>query len=240
VTGTLALALAIALFSAIAQALASWFGRLARSRRAQVRAARAGAGEREAAGLLEQAGFAVVAAQVSASYDVEVDGARVAVPLRVDYLVRRKGRRYIAEVKTGDVAPRIGTAATRRQLLEYLVAFDVDGVLLVDGERGTVHDVRFGLESFRSPRAGAAGEAPRSVGKLRAAAKVGFGVAAGVLAGALGSEALRDDGNDGAGERAQAAARAASSAGAAFGPMPASTQRRATSNATGLTRATRP
>jgi hypothetical protein len=209
-----------------------------------VRAARAGAGEREAAGLLAQAGFAVLAAQVSASYDVEVDGARVEVPLRVDYLVRRDGRRYIAEVKTGDVAPRIGTAATRRQLLEYLVAFDVDGVLLVDAERGTVHDVRFGLESFRGPHEGGAGrtgDGPRSVGTLRGAAKVGFGVAAGVLVGALGAEALRDDGDAGAEERAQAAARAASSAGAAaFGPMPASTQRRATSNATGLTRATRP
>ena len=33
----------------------------------------------------------------------------------------------VAEVKTGRLAPRIDTPATRRQLLEYRLAFDVDG-----------------------------------------------------------------------------------------------------------------
>ena len=44
----------------------------------------------------------------------------------------------MAEVKTGTYAPRLETAATRRQLLEYGVAFDVDGVLLVDADVGEI------------------------------------------------------------------------------------------------------
>jgi hypothetical protein len=52
------------------------------------------------------------------------------------------------------VAPKIETAATRRQLLEYRVAFDVDGALLVDADRGRVSTVTFPrLEERVSPGA---------------------------------------------------------------------------------------
>jgi hypothetical protein len=57
----------------------------------------------------------------------------------------------VAEVKTGEVAPRLSTAATRRQLLEYRVAFDVDGVLLVCPERGTIQRVDFLLPTKNLP-----------------------------------------------------------------------------------------
>jgi hypothetical protein len=50
----------------------------------------------------------------------------------------------VAEVKTGRWAPRLETAATRRQLLEYRFAFDVDGVLLVDADADRVSSIEFG------------------------------------------------------------------------------------------------
>ena len=64
--------------------------------------------------------------------------------LRADLLVTRNGRRYVAEVKTGRTAPRLDCAATRRQLLEYRIAFGVDGVLLVDAESDCVIVVELG------------------------------------------------------------------------------------------------
>jgi len=55
-------------------------------------------------------------------------------------------------VKTGAHAPRIETSATRRQILEYRVAFDVDGVVLVDAEAGSVHEITFpALDRFAVP-----------------------------------------------------------------------------------------
>jgi hypothetical protein len=63
--------------------------------------------------------------------------------------VRSRVGRYIAEVKTGRAAVRLDTAATRRQLLEYRVAFDVDGVLLVDAEAGEIRLVEFPLSRGR-------------------------------------------------------------------------------------------
>jgi hypothetical protein len=51
----------------------------------------------------------------------------------------------VAEVKTGTQAPRFEHADTRRQLLEYQLAFEVDSVLLVDVEAGEVREVSFPL-----------------------------------------------------------------------------------------------
>lgn len=123
----------------LARAWRAWRG----SRIARARAARAGAGEDLAADMLERAGFRVVARQVRTAYAPLVDGEPQRTELRADYIVTRDGEQLIAEVKTGAAAPSLATAATRRQLLEYHVAFAVDGILLVCPERGAIHRVEF-------------------------------------------------------------------------------------------------
>jgi hypothetical protein len=133
-------ALAGALFALwLARALRRWRG----SRRAKIRAHRAGAGEDHAAVLLVRAGFTIVARQAVTSWAPLVDGEPHETELRADYLVVRSDELLVAEVKTGDEAPRLSTAATRRQLLEYSIAFAADGVLLVCPESGTIHRVEF-------------------------------------------------------------------------------------------------
>lgn len=109
-------------------------------------------GELRAESLLRRSGFTILGRQVVARYGLGVDGEEVPVDLRADYLVAASGRRFVAEVKTGTFAPRIETATTRRQLLEYRVAFAVDGVLLVDADAGTVRRVEFPLPSAPRPR----------------------------------------------------------------------------------------
>jgi hypothetical protein len=140
----LALIAAIALAIALIQALTSAARRWARRRRMSLRMERAADGERRAAGMLEDQGFTLLGAQVEVEHAVQVDGKSVSIALRADYLVEsREGARYVVEVKTGAAAPHIETSATRRQILEYRVAFDVDGVLLVDAETGRIHEVTF-------------------------------------------------------------------------------------------------
>ena len=133
--------------------VALWLARLLRrwrgSLRAKRRAARAGAGEDAAALLLADAGFTIVERQARVVWAPLVDGEPIAMELRVDYLVERAGELLVAEVKTGDEAPSVETAATRRQLLEYHVAFAVDGVLLVSPERGTIQRVVFPWDGDR-------------------------------------------------------------------------------------------
>lgn len=134
------IAVLIAVLLLVAAALLHrWYGRW----RLRRRWSHARSVERQGARLLEDLGYAVLGRQVETSYTVLLDGEPAQIPVRADYLVSRGGRRFVAEVKSGAVAPRLDTAATRRQLLEYLVAFQVDGVLLVDGERRQVHEVTF-------------------------------------------------------------------------------------------------
>lgn len=129
-------------------------------------------GEVRAEALLRRMGFRIVGRQVAVTYGLGVDGERIPVDLRADYVVAGRGRRYVAEVKTGVFAPRLETAATRRQLLEYRIAFDVDGVLLVDAEAERVRLVEFPLPA-----------APRhDGGRLSWIAGLVTGIAAGALA----------------------------------------------------------
>ena len=155
-----------------------WRERRAHTRR-RVVAERA---EKEAWALLEAQGYRVLAEQLEGGWTLEVDGEPLEVDLRADYLVvDGRGRRFVAEVKSGRRAPRPEHGATRRQLLEYRVAFapDIAGVLLVDmarppdpadplwlaggGPRGTIPRSGLGLGSGRGRGGLAAG---RGVGTI--------------------------------------------------------------------------
>ena len=119
---------------------------------AHARALRAIDGEERAGALLERAGYAVLERQVPGSWTVRADGEPVTFGLRADYLVTREGRRYIAEVKTGRLAPRLSHGPTRRQLLEYRAAFDVQGVILVDADVETITHVELDVFGDRASR----------------------------------------------------------------------------------------
>lgn len=135
----------------VAAALLSWtllqpaargFGR---RRRARSRMRRAHQGEKNAETLLRRLGYRLVARQARRQWTVEIDGRRVPVELRADFLVAHGTRRLVAEVKTGDHAPNPAQTATRRQLLEYRFAFDADGILLVDPEAGRIREIGFSV-----------------------------------------------------------------------------------------------
>jgi hypothetical protein len=142
----LALAMAVGgavLLALVLFALAGRWRRWRGSAVARRRIERALRGESDAERLLERLGFAVLARQVGLEWAIACDGEDHVVELRADLVVERDGQRYVAEVKTGGSAPLLTNAATRRQLLEYCVAYDVDSVLLVDVEAGRVFEVSF-------------------------------------------------------------------------------------------------
>jgi hypothetical protein len=120
-----------------------WWDRGGASRASRTRNAVAQAGEADAIELLDELGFEVLDRQATSEWSVWIDGEEVELRSRADLLVGRRGLRYVAEVKTGAVAPDPAHPATRRQLLEYWLAFPVDGVLLVDMADRRVREVRF-------------------------------------------------------------------------------------------------
>jgi hypothetical protein len=173
VTITLAAALAV-VFGWIAAALrrrrASWLAR--------TRARRALAGESAAEGLLEDAGFTIVDRQVRTTWRFYCDDDAVETELRCDLLVEHDGRLLVAEVKTGQAAPRLDTAATRRQLLEYQVAYGASGVVLVDAEVGELRVVDFPLPAPDDDEAVVDDDARRAGSAVLAPLLVGIGVGA--------------------------------------------------------------
>ncbi len=139
----IALALALGLLALL---FLRWLWRRAAARfTAWNRMRRSLRGERKAEKLLKRHGFSILDRQVPCTYAVLVDDEPVNIELRADLLVQNDEGIFVAEVKTGRSAPRIRNAATRRQLLEYAVAYDAIGVLLVDMEIGEFSVVRFPL-----------------------------------------------------------------------------------------------
>lgn len=127
-----------------------WAGRGWRrwiERRRAARARRLGRrGERKGLRLLERAGYHIDESQVSAHVGLLVDGERRRYPVRADALVRRDGLRFVAEIKAGPANATLSHRGTRRQILEYIHAFDADGVLLVDVPGRRVQRVELDLE----------------------------------------------------------------------------------------------
>lgn len=123
-----------------------WLGiqwvRWKKRRRGRHFALRGAQGEDAGVRLLEDAGYQVLDTQVRAAATVAVDGDPKVYDLWIDAIAVRQGRRYVAEFKTGNVAC-IGHASTRRQLLEYALAFPDHDLLLVNATEGTLHEVAF-------------------------------------------------------------------------------------------------
>jgi hypothetical protein len=138
-------ALIVVLALACAALFVAWWRadhRVGRENRRRAEVARRG--EEGAETLLAGRGYRVVGRQETRRFAVLVDGEEVEASCRADLLVERvdDGTEWVAEVKTGD-ATRATRPATRRQLLEYALVFEVDGVLLVDMEARAVHEVTF-------------------------------------------------------------------------------------------------
>ncbi len=131
--------------------LALWLGawlalrlrRLADKLTRRFRVRHATRAERHAARLLEREGYRVLGEQVTQSWCLVYGEARHEILLKADYLVSKRGKTFVADVKTGQYASDPRSSAVRRQLLEYLCAFRADGALVVDMSERRLIELRF-------------------------------------------------------------------------------------------------
>ncbi len=129
----------VALFSAwVALRAARWTRRVSARRRTR----RGLDGETVAVEVLRRQGYDIIDTQVAAWSSVTIDGEPVDFEVRADAIVSRRRRRFVAEFKTGASAS-VANRSTRRQLLEYALCYEADGLLLVDATRRTVVEIEF-------------------------------------------------------------------------------------------------
>lgn len=102
--------------------------------------------------MAKRAGYRVLGSQVEATYVLRAGDETKEITVRADMMLERRGRRFVAEVKSGKKAPDPSSRATRRQLFEYAHVFEADGLLLFDMTARRIREVRFeGLRGVRAP-----------------------------------------------------------------------------------------
>lgn len=118
---------------------------------------RARKGEAQAIKFLEDRGYTITGIQERKTIITWINGSPRRNQLTADLIAKKRGRTYLAEVKTGKKASRPLLASTRRQLLEYFLAFRPYGILLVDMEKKALHEIAFEVcengEGWRYPAA---------------------------------------------------------------------------------------
>lgn len=114
--------------------------------RARARGRGAGGRREGAADLLRQQGYAIVDARPEVELAIRVDGRARTRRVRADLLATRGRRRYAVRIRGHGGSGRVDDRATRARLLDYALAFRVDGLLVVDPERQRVRtlEVRAG------------------------------------------------------------------------------------------------
>lgn len=105
--------------------------------------------ETRAKTFLENKGFLIIDEQKAYNHNYEVNGERRSSKLKVDYVVEKKGKRYIVEVKSGKSAISLDDKNSRRQLLEYDFVIENEGVFLLDMENEKMQFVKFYTKTER-------------------------------------------------------------------------------------------
>lgn len=134
-------------------ALVYFVERLWRNNRLRRRMAKARAGEKKAVKFLEQRGYHILDVQLSTAVTIYLNDKPHTSQVRADLLVRKGRKKYIVEVKTGKQGS--GTLPhVRRQLLEYYLVYQPDGVLLLDMEKEKLREVKFTYDGMRGKVSG--------------------------------------------------------------------------------------
>ena len=104
--------------------------------------------EKKAVKFLHRQGYRILAAQLEETITVYVDGVPQKSKVRADFFVRKGRKTYIVEVKSGQQGT-VRLPYVRRQLLEYKLVYQPDGVLLLDMEHHTLQEIQFAYTDIR-------------------------------------------------------------------------------------------
>lgn len=118
-------------------------GKYFRSRKLKLQLYRSRNAESKASKLLISEGYKIIESQKRRPIFTYLNGVEFSNWVQADYVVEKKGKQYVVEVKTGEKATQITNSATRRQLLEYFYIYQPEGILLLDMESGKIQDVQF-------------------------------------------------------------------------------------------------
>lgn len=104
--------------------------------------------QEEAETLLKNKGFKIIDKQKRADIITYIDGKPNLGFVKADLIVEKNGKKYVAEVKAGELVADPLEPMTRRQLLEYKFAYKPYEVLLVNMLDKSIHKIDFEFPSY--------------------------------------------------------------------------------------------
>ena len=123
-------------------------GNWLRAKRLRKRFSKSRQAEKEAEKILKKNGYAIIDAQKSKPLLITIGDKIHRYLVRIDYLARKKGKVYVVEVKSGEKIPYITNRETRRQMLEYYLAYQPSGILLLNMKNKNISEVKFQFENI--------------------------------------------------------------------------------------------
>jgi len=99
--------------------------------------------ELQAKKFLKSRGYTITDYQNTYAHQYSVNGVLQTAEIQPDYIVKKNGKTYVVEVKSGNTAINVSNRSTRRQLLEYDYVVENDGVFLLDMENRELKLVQF-------------------------------------------------------------------------------------------------
>jgi len=118
-----------------------------RAKRLKKRFSKSRQAEKEAEKILRKNGYTIIDAQKSKPLLITIGNRIHRYLVRIDYLVRKRGKVFVVEVKSGEKIPYITNRETRRQMLEYYLAYQPCGILLLNMKNKNISEVKFQFES---------------------------------------------------------------------------------------------
>ncbi len=100
-------------------------------------------GEFEAKNYLKNLGFTIIAEQASLISSLFIDKIKYDYEVKVDFIVQKGNKKSIVEVKSGNEAINPLNINTRRQLLEYMLLYNVDNIYLFDAKNKRLKKISF-------------------------------------------------------------------------------------------------
>ncbi|MEA3492928.1 MAG: hypothetical protein U9R38_00920 [Candidatus Margulisiibacteriota bacterium] len=105
--------------------------------------------EKDAEEILRRSGFDILSRRKKANIITNVNGKDHFGFVEVDYIVRKKKKKYAVAVKAGEGTADANEPVLRRRLIEYEHILALDGLLILDLSRGEINRV-----TFRFPKDG--------------------------------------------------------------------------------------
>ena len=99
--------------------------------------------ETKAKYFLKRQGYKILQEQAVYYHMFKANGKEKKAKLIIDYVVRKKGKTFLVEVKSGQSAISIQNKFTRRQILEYDFVIENNGILLLDMEHEILELIEF-------------------------------------------------------------------------------------------------